>query len=61
MQWMQLLYVLGAIAIIALIVWTVKRNPQAFSAQNLNRSFFTLGVLALLLIGFIAVLVFLLR
>jgi hypothetical protein len=39
----------------------VKANPQAFSRDNLNKSFFTLGILALLLIGFIALCVMILR
>jgi len=38
-----------------------RANPGAFSAANLNRSFFTIGILALLLMGFIALLVFVVR
>ena len=36
-------------------------NPQMFSRANLSRSIFTMGILALLLIGFITVCVLLLK
>jgi len=36
-------------------------HPEAFSKENLSKSVFTLGILALLLIGFIAGLVFLVK
>ncbi|EKD45535.1 MAG: hypothetical protein ACD_69C00247G0002 [uncultured bacterium] len=39
----------------------LRTHPEAFSKDNLNRSFFTLGILAILLIGFIAVLVLLVK
>jgi type IV secretory pathway TrbL component len=58
---MTLLYVAGA----ALAVWfayrTIRSNPDMFSKENLSNSFFTMGILALLLIGFVALLVFLLK
>ncbi|EKE01769.1 MAG: hypothetical protein ACD_21C00056G0001 [uncultured bacterium] len=38
-----------------------RANPGAFSKVNLNRSVFTLGILTLLLIGFVALLVFIVR
>lgn len=51
--------------LIAFIGWliysTIKHNPQAFSKENLNKSFYLLGWLALGLIGFVALLVFLLK
>lgn len=57
----NILLILGA----GLILWfsykTIKRYPNAFSSGNLNKSFFTLGILALFLIGIIAVLIFLLK
>ncbi|MGQ3890894.1 hypothetical protein [Legionella sp. CNM-4043-24] len=57
----QLLALLGA----GLIVWytyrTVKNRPDLFSRENLSKSFSTLGVLALILIVFIAILALILR
>lgn len=57
----NILLIMGA----GLILWfsykTIKRHPNAFSGQNINKSFFTLGILALFLIGIIAILIMLLR
>lgn len=57
----QVLGLLGA----GLLVWymyrTVKNRPELFSRANLTKSFSTLGVLALILIVFIAILVLILR
>ncbi|OGT43498.1 MAG: hypothetical protein A3F13_00145 [Gammaproteobacteria bacterium RIFCSPHIGHO2_12_FULL_40_19] len=59
--WMELLYIAGA----ALAAWfayrIIRNNPEMFSKENLGKSFFTMGVLALMLIGFVALLVFLLK
>jgi hypothetical protein len=57
----KFLLVLIAIFFIWQLFVYCRANPGAFSAANLNRSFFALGILALLLIGFIALLVFLVR
>lgn len=50
---------------IALLVWIlyrgIKNNPEAFSKDNLNKSFLTMGVLALILIGVIFFAVILLK
>jgi len=49
----------------AFFVWWIiryfKLNPGAFSAKNLNRSFFTMGILALILIVFIFLCVIFIR
>lgn len=55
-----------SLAVICLfIIWriygTMKANPQLFSKANLTKSFATAGVLALILIGFVVVLVYLVR
>jgi hypothetical protein len=51
--------------IAAFFIWQLfvyfRANPQAFSLANINRSVFTLGILALLLIGFVAALVFIVK
>ena len=62
---METLYqVLGLVAA-GFIVWilyrNIKGNPQQFSRENLQKSFFSMGVLALLLIGFVGLLVLLLN
>lgn len=54
-------YVVGALFVGWLVYRRIKHDRAAFSAANLSRSAMTLGVLALGLIGFIAVLVLLLR
>lgn len=61
MEWSKLFYVLGALFAAWLLYHSIKNNPQAFSSDNLSKSFFTVGILALLLIGFIAILVLFLR
>lgn len=62
---MESLYQLLGLLAAALIVWVLYRNikgrPEQFSRENLTNSFFSMGVLALLLIGFVALLVLMLR
>ena len=55
-----------SLAVICLfIIWriykTMKGNPELFSKENLAKSFTTIGVLALILIGGVAILVLLLK
>lgn len=57
----QLLGLLGAGLIVWLLYRTIKGRPELFSRENLNNSFSTMGILALLLIGFVALLVFFLK
>lgn len=52
-QLMQVLLIVGAGLILWFLYSQIRRNPAAFSKKNLNQSFFTLGVLALFLIGII--------
>lgn len=60
-QWAKLLYIIGAIVVAGLIFMNIRSNPQAFSRENLGKSFWIVGILALLLIGFVALLVIWLR
>lgn len=57
----QLLGLIGA----ALILWVLYRNfksrPEQLSRENMSKSFSTMGILALLLIGFVALLVLMVR
>ena len=62
---METLYqILGLIAA-ALIVWvlyrSIKSQPEQFNRENLTKSFMSMGILALLLIAFVALLVFMIR
>lgn len=62
---METLYQILAVAAAALIIWliyrTIKGRPDQFSKENLNKSLFTMGILALILIGFVGFLVLALR
>jgi uncharacterized membrane protein YjgN (DUF898 family) len=60
-MWMKLFLILLMVFIGWLIYRNIKYNPQAFSKENLGKSFYTLGLLALALIAFIALLVILLK
>jgi phosphoglycerol transferase MdoB-like AlkP superfamily enzyme len=61
MEWGKIFYVIGAIILIAIVVWTIRSQPQQFTKEKIGKSFFSMGILALILIAFIALLVFLLR
>lgn len=62
---MEILYQVLGLASAGLLVWFtwnyIKKRPDAFSRDNLTKSFGTMGVLALILIAFVAFLVFLLN
>lgn len=57
----QVLGLVGAILILWILYRSIKGNPEQFSRNNLNKSFATMGKLALILIIFIALLIFMLR
>ena len=57
----QVLALLGAGAVLWILYRTVRSQPEQFSRENLNKSFNTIAVLALVLIAFVAFLVFMLR
>ncbi|EHL32469.1 hypothetical protein [Legionella drancourtii] len=57
----EILGLIGAGMILFVLYRSIKGNPDQFSRENLNKSFFTMGVLALVLIGFIALMVLTLR
>ena len=59
--WGLVLLVISAALMIWLIVRTVKGNPLAFSKENLSKSIYTVGILALILILIIFFCVMLLR
>lgn len=57
----QVLGLLGAGLIVWVIYRSVKGHPEVFSHENLSKSFSTMGILALALIIFVAVLVMIVR
>ena len=57
----QLLAVVGAGLIIWWLYRTIKARPDQFSKDKITKSFSTLGILSLVLIGFIALLVLFVR
>ena len=61
MDWTGLLYILGLVLGIVMIVGLVKRNPESFKGANINKSFFTLGILALILIAVVVICILLVR
>ena len=57
----QLLGVVGAVLIIWVLYRNIKGRPDQFSREKMSKSFSSMGILALLLIGFVALLVFFTR
>jgi len=62
---LETFYQILAILAAGLIVWfmyrSIKSRPDVFSGENFSKSFTTMGILGLFLIGFIALLIFLVR
>jgi len=60
-NWASIIFLILA----AVVVWfsfrTVRNNPTMFSKESLGRAFTVIGVLTLVLIAFIAALVYLLK
>jgi nitric oxide reductase large subunit len=61
MGWQTFFYMLGILLAGWLVYSQVRNNPLAFTKESFGKSAFTLGILALLLIGFITLLVLMLR
>lgn len=59
--WTQLLLLAAAVFIGWMCYRFIRHNPQSLSRQNVSKSLTTMGVLALLLIVFVAFLVLLVR
>jgi preprotein translocase subunit Sss1 len=57
----QILGILGAAMIIFVLYRMIKGSPEQFSKENLNKSFLTMGVLAVGLIGFVTLLIVMLK
>lgn len=57
----QILGLLGAGLILFILYQTIKNRPEQFSKDNLNKSFLTMGLLAIGLILFVALLILMVR
>lgn len=57
----QILGLIGAGLVIFVLYRFIKGSPEQFSKENMSKSFMTMGVLGLILIGFIALLILMLR
>lgn len=57
----QVLALLGAGLILWVMLRTIKGRPELFSRENLSKSFFSFGVLAIVLIAFVGLLVLILN
>lgn len=57
----QLMGLIGAGLILFLLYRTIKGRPDYFTKENMNKSFLTMGFLAVGLIAFIGLLILLLR
>ncbi len=57
----QILGLLSFIFIAWILYRGIKSRPEQFSKENLSRSFFSMGVLGIILIAFVALLVMLVR
>ncbi len=61
MDWSKIFIIIAAIFIAYWLFNYIRHNKQALSRENLSKGFWTLGVLALLLVGFIGLLITYLR
>lgn len=57
----QILGVMSFIFIAWILYRSIKSRPDVFSKENLSKSFFSMGVLGVILIGFVALLALLLK
>ncbi|STX50002.1 Uncharacterised protein [Legionella busanensis] len=57
----QILGLIGAGLIIWFMYRSIKSRPDLFSRDNLNKSFFTMGILAIILIAFVGLLILMVR
>jgi putative copper export protein len=55
----QILGLVGAGLIVWVIYRSIKGQPQQFSRENVTKSFSSMGILALILIVFVSILVYL--
>ncbi len=61
MNWMNLLYIIGAGLLLWWAIHFIRTNPGAFTKEKMSKSITTLGFLALMLIAVVAFCVFTLK
>lgn len=61
MDWMRILGAIAAALIVFYMVKVMRGNKQLFSKENFSKSLSSMGVLALILIAFVAFLIMMLR
>lgn len=61
MNWQNIFLLLVGAFVVWMTVRNIRNQPEAFSKENTNKSVKTLGVLALLLIAFVAILIITIR
>ena len=61
MNWTAILAAVGATVLLFLLFRGIRSNPEAFSKENLGKSLTTVGLLALLIIGVVAISVWYLK
>ena len=59
--WLEILYFIGAIFVAWTLYSYIKNKPGAFSTDNMVKSLYTLGILAIALIAFILFCIWLLQ
>jgi hypothetical protein len=57
----QVLGLIGFVLIAWILYRGIKGRPEQFSRENISKSFSSMGILALILIGFVALLIMLVR
>ena len=57
----QILGLAGAILIVWILYRSIKNNKDAFSKDKMSKSFYSMGILGVILIAFVAFLIFMLR
>ncbi len=61
MEWTNILYLVGAAFVIWMIYRQVRNQPQMFTRANLGKSFYTMAILALILIVVVGLMIMMLR
>jgi arginine exporter protein ArgO len=61
MEWGKILAIVGVVFLLWYTFRVLKAKPELFTTENFNKSMVTFGVLALALVGFISLCVFLLK
>ncbi|HLB56073.1 MAG TPA: hypothetical protein VJK30_01900 [Coxiellaceae bacterium] len=60
-SWYEILYLIGAAILIGFGYFFIKHNPGMFSKANIEKSFSSMGILTVILIAFVALLVYFLK